>query len=118
MLTAEIRVGTGTHTGPGTASSIDNTAAATQGIDILGGFASNCFDRTDDPIDPTNTIIEAPMPGGMGDRVFLINNTTANLSGGNIQGLTITGGDPTAACAASGKTGGGVCLTSNRVMVG
>jgi len=101
---AIIRVGTGTHDGPGTGAmkTINNTAGAAQDIDILGGFASNCVTRT---INPSNTTVEAPMD----DRVFHINNTMSNSLNVTLEGLTITGGDPMSDCDDSG---GGVCVTS------
>src|SRR3972149_8890961 len=94
------------YKGPGNTEIIDNTAGAAQDIDILGGWSSaNCGTQT---LNPTNTIVLAPM----NDRVFLIDNTTNFSLDVTLEGLTITGGDPTPNCAGD-DNGGGVCVTSS-----
>jgi len=100
------------YTGPGSTNPIDNTAMMMdQEINIQGGWdAMGCTSQTL-PLDPTNTIIEAPSM----DRVFLIDNTTSDLLTVTLQGLTITGGNPTGNCGPgmlSGPNGAGVCATS------
>ncbi len=104
------------YTGPGTLNTIDNTAGANQTINILGGWtATTCANPT---VNPTNTVVQAPLT----DRVFLINNTTANLLTVTLQGLTITGGNPdTEDCgdgSLSDENGAGVCATSTSGMGG
>src|SRR3989337_3682423 len=96
------------YTGPGSTNPIDNTAMMMdQEINIQGGWdAMGCTSQTL-PLDPTNTIIEAPSM----DRVFLIDNTTSDLLTVTLQGLTITGGNPTGNCGPgmlSGPNGAGV----------
>src|SRR3972149_12188230 len=107
---ADIRVGTGTHTGPGSTAgvgtNINNTAGAAQDIDILGGFGSACTPASRN-LNPSNTIIQALMD----DRVFLINNTTNFSLDVTLEGLTITGGEPLPNCF-GGDNGGGVCVES------
>src|SRR3990172_9863456 len=97
------------YTGPGDGFPIDNTAMMDQTINILGGWSSsNCGSQT---LNPSNTIIQAPA----NDRVLFINNTMSDLLTVTLEGLTITGGDPTGNCgpgALSGPNGGGVCATS------
>ena len=93
------------YTGPGSSNVINNTESAAQTINILGGWtATTCATQT---VNPTNTIVEAPMD----DRVFLINNTTNFALDVTLEGLTITGGDPMPNC--DGVNGGGVCVTSS-----
>jgi hypothetical protein len=105
------------YTGPGSTNPIDNTATmADQTINILGGWtATTCANQT---VNPTNTVVQAPMT----DRVFLINNTTANLLTVTLEGLTITGGNPDTELCGSGsltnKNGAGVCATSTSGMGG
>src|SRR3989304_7851351 len=105
---ATIRIAQGTRTGPGANKSINNTAASDQTINILGGFIStNCTSRT---LNPSNTIIQAPLD----DRVFHIDNTTSDSLEVNLEGLTITDGDPDTGdkfCTGV-DDGGGVCATS------
>jgi len=48
----------------------------------------------------------------MNDRVFHIDNTTANLLTVTLEALTITGGDSMSGCGASSNGGGGVCVES------
>src|SRR3972149_7464077 len=64
------------YTGPGSTNPIDNTAMMMdQEIIIQGGWdPMDCTSQTL-PLDPTNTIIEAPSM----DRVFFINNTLREL---------------------------------------
>jgi hypothetical protein len=104
---ATIKVAQGTHEGPGSdlGDIINNLAGANQTIQILGGWSSsNCGSQT---LNPSNTIIEAPTD----DRVFFIDNTTNFSLGVTLEGLTITGGDPTPNCG-TGDNGGGVCVVS------
>ena len=107
---ATIRVAQGMHTGPGSGNPIDNTATmAAQTINILGGWAaSNCVSRT---LNPTNTTVDP-----VNDRVFYISNTADFTLSITLEGLTITGGDPTSnICGPSPldeDNGGGVCVDS------
>ncbi|MDA2921193.1 hypothetical protein MYX76_17170, partial [Desulfobacterota bacterium AH_259_B03_O07] len=106
---AIVRVGSGTHVGPGTTGvgaglSIINSLGAAQDIDILGGFASSCTPATR-TLNPANTIIQAAAM----DRVFHIDNTTNFSLDVTLEGFTITGGNPSGSC---GLSGGGVCVTS------
>jgi len=103
--------------GPGNSFIINNTTAPaddSQIINIRGGWtASTCATQT---LNPSNTIVEAPM----NDRVFLINNTTSDLLGVTLEGLTITGGNPMSGTATNcggvnlgDLNGGGVCAEAD-----
>src|SRR3990172_2767520 len=92
------------YPGPGNTEIIDNTVTpgAAQDIDILGGWSSsNCGNGTQ-TLNPTNTIVKAPMD----DRVFFIDNTTNFSLNVMLEGLTITGGDPLPNCVGDDNGGG------------
>ena len=104
---ATIRVAQGMHTGPGSSSPIDNSAGAAQTISILGGWTANtCVTQT---LNPTNTTVQAPV----NDRVFTIDNTMTDPLNVTLQGLTITGGEPSSNSCDGTNDGGGVCATSS-----
>lgn len=110
--TAEtIKIAQGTYPGPGTgAGSIDPPfGASPKTINIQGGFNITCSSST---VDPTNTIINAPM----NDRVFHIDNTTANLLTVTLEGLTITMGDPLPNCGGGDNGGGGYASNQQAVL--
>ncbi|MCH8028828.1 MAG: putative metal-binding motif-containing protein [Candidatus Dadabacteria bacterium] len=108
---AEIRIGVGTHVGPGTGSVIDNSAAAPQSIALKGDFTdAGC---TTQGSDPNGTVINAPG----GERVFEIDNSSASSLAVSIDPLTVSGGVPGGGdgCGAGGfpGAGGNVCITSS-----